>query len=149
MNPHQSTHISQPTTHIIRPASVNPQSTHISQPTSVNPHQSTCISQPTSVIPHLSFLHAAVQFGRFYIFISRALVLAWTATTHRHQQEHQGLDCHNTLTPARTPRLGLSQHTDTSKNTKVWTVTTHRHQQEHQGLDCRNTPTPARTPRLH
>ena len=59
--------------------------------------------------------------------------------------------CHNTLTPARTPRLGLchnthtdtskntkawavSQHTDTSKKTKDWAVTTHWHQQEHQGF---------------
>ena len=41
--------------------------------------------------------------------------------------------CHNTETPARTPRLGLSQHTgtnndtsnNTSKNTKAWAVPQH------------------------
>ena len=66
------------------------------------------------------------------------------------QSSHLGLGCHNILTPARTPRLGLSQHTDTSKNTKTWAVTTHWHQQEHQGLGyVTNTLTPVRTPRLH
>ena len=33
--------------------------------------------------------------------------------------------CHNTLTPARTQRPGLSQHTDPSKNTKARAVRTH------------------------
>ena len=72
---------------------------------------------------------------------------AWAVTTHWHQQEHQGLGCHNTLTPARAPRRGLSQHIDTSKSIKAWAVTTHWHQQEHQGVVCHNTLTPAWAPR--
>ena len=43
-------------------------------------------------------------------------------TTHWLQQEHQGLGSDTTQTLARTPRLGLSQHTDTSKNIKAWAV---------------------------
>ena len=57
-----------------------------------------------------------------------------------------GMGCVTTLTPARTPRLRLSQHNDTCKNIKDWhnTLT----QQEHQGLGCLNTMTPARTSRI-
>ena len=138
VDPHQSTFINQPTsiyfyqsTHINRPTSVNPQptsfdphqSTH-NQPTSANPPQSTHINQPASVNPHQSFHICRFYMPRCSLAVSISLFRGPLPC----------LDCHNTLTPARTPRLGLSQHTDTSKNTKAWTVTTHRHQQEHQGF---------------
>ena len=64
---------------------------------------------------------------------------AWAVTIHSHQQEHQGLDCHNTLTPA---RPGQSQYIDTGK---AWAITIHSHQQKHQGLGCHNILKPART----
>ena len=98
-NPHHSTRISQPT--------INPhQPTHLSQPTSINLHQSTHISHSTSVV----FTCRGAVWPFLYLYFAGPCL---------------GLDCHNTPTPARTPRLGLSQHTDTSKNTKAWTVTTH------------------------
>ena len=76
-------------------------------------------------------------------------------TTHWHQQQHQGcIDTpllgpyYNTLTPASTPRLrryalmtlAVSQHTDTSNNTKavllrpcLGRITIQWHQQKHKG----------------
>ena len=81
----------------------------------------------------------------------------------RLQNDSLVLQCWNRLIRADQPALAwaVSQHTDTSKNTKAWAVS-HWHQQEHQGLGCVTTHwhqqehqglgwvtlTPARTPRL-
>ena len=92
----------------------------------------------------------------------------WAVTTQRHPHRLQGwmFGCHYTLTPTKTPRLGvgLSQHIDTHKNTKVglsqhsdthtdfkvgcWAVTTHWHPQKHQGWAVTTHLTPTKTPRL-
>ena len=76
-----------------------------------------------------------------------SLVLqCWNRLIHADQSALAWAVSQHTDTSKNTKAWAVSQHTDTSKNTKAWAVS-HWHQQEHQGLGC-VTLTPARTPRL-